>query len=105
MIGKIVEWQGGNLALRQRSQIAPLIEQLAVMRNFIGLPGRSQQIKHRLRVAAPAGGISGRAGIQTFCNALIERITLRQHHRIVPQIVKEINDDAGDSAVEMPQLQ
>lgn len=55
------------------------------MRNFIGLPRRSQQIKHRLRVAASAGGIGGRAGIQTFCNALIERITLRQHHRIVPR--------------------
>ncbi len=75
------------------------------MRNFIGLPGRSQQIKHRLRVAASAGGIGGRAGVQTFSNALIERITLRQHHRIVPQIVEEVDDDAGDSAVEMPLLQ
>lgn len=54
------------------------------MGNFIGLPGRSQQIKHRLRVAASAGGIGCSAGIQTFCNALIERITLRQHYRIVP---------------------
>nr|WP_250548025.1 hypothetical protein [Serratia marcescens] len=105
MIGKIVDWQGGNLALRQRRQIAPLIEQLAVMGNFIGLPGRSQQIKHRLRVAASAGGIGCSAGIQTFCNALIERITLRQHYRIVPRIVEEFDDNAGDSAVEMPLLQ